>query len=115
MSIMSIQNEYLSGLMERVVRRNPAEPEFHQAVQEVLASLVPVVEAKPEYIKEGVMDCLVEPERIINFRVPWVDDQGKVQVNRGYQGAVQQRHRPLQGRAAVPPLCQRGHHQVPGL
>ena len=67
MSIMSIQNEYLSGLMERVVRRNPAEPEFHQAVQEVLASLVPVVEAKPEYIKEGVMDCLVEPERIIKF------------------------------------------------
>ena len=57
MSIMSIQNEYLSGLMERVVRRNPAEPEFHQAVQEVLASLVPVVEAKPEYITEGVMDC----------------------------------------------------------
>ena len=54
---MSIQNEYLSGLMERVVRRNPAEPEFHQAVQEVLTSLVPVVEAKPEYIKEGVMDC----------------------------------------------------------
>ena len=53
---MSIQNEYLSGLMERVVRRNPAEPEFHQAVQEVLTSLVPVVEAKPEYIKEGVMD-----------------------------------------------------------
>ena len=67
---MSIQNEYLSGLMERVVRRNPAEPEFHQAVQEVLTSLVPVVEAKPEYIKEGVMDCLVEPERIIKFRVP---------------------------------------------
>ena len=64
---MSIQNEYLSGLMERVVRRNPAEPEFHQAVQEVLTSLVPVVEAKPEYIKEGVMDCLVEPERIIKF------------------------------------------------
>ena len=85
MSIMSIQNEYLSGLMERVVRRNPAEPEFHQAVQEVLASLVPVVEAKPEYIKEGVMDCLVEPERIIKFRVPWEDDQGNIHVNRGFR------------------------------
>ena len=82
---MSIQNEYLSGLMERVVRRNPAEPEFHQAVQEVLASLVPVVEAKPEYIKEGVMDCLVEPERIIKFRVPWEDDQGNIHVNRGFR------------------------------
>ena len=82
---MSIQNEYLSGLMERVVRRNPAEPEFHQAVQEVLATLVPVVEAKPEYIREGVMDCLVEPERIIKFRVPWEDDQGNIHVNRGFR------------------------------
>mgnify|MGYP000379457119 CR=1 FL=1 len=82
---MSIQNEYLSGLMERVVRRNPAEPEFHQAVQEVLTSLVPVVEAKPEYIKEGVTDCLVEPERIIKFRVPWEDDQGNIHVNRGFR------------------------------
>ena len=82
---MSIQNEYLSGLRERVVRRNPAEPEFHQAVQEVLTSLVPVVEAKPEYIKEGVMDCLVEPERIIKFRVPWEDDQGNIHVNRGFR------------------------------
>ena len=82
---MSIQNEYLSGLMERVIRRNPAEPEFHQAVQEVLTSLVPVVEAKPEYIKEGVMDCLVEPERIIKFRVPWEDDQGNIHVNRGFR------------------------------
>ena len=82
---MSIQHEYLNGLMERVVRRNPAEPEFHQAVQEVLASLVPVVEAKPEYIKEGVMDCLVEPERIIKFRVPWEDDQGNIHVNRGFR------------------------------
>ena len=81
---MSIQNEYLSGLMERVVRRNPAEPEFHQAVQEVLTSLVPVVEAKPEYIKEGVMDCLVEPERIIKFRVPWEDDQGKAPTKAAY-------------------------------
>ena len=72
---MNIQHEYLNGLMERVIRRNPAEPEFHQAVHEVLTSLVPVVEARPEYITEGVMDCLVEPERIIKFRVPWEDDQ----------------------------------------
>ena len=64
---MNIQHEYLNGLMERVIRRNPAEPEFHQAVHEVLTSLVPVVEARPEYITEGVMDCLVEPERIIKF------------------------------------------------
>ncbi len=82
---MSIQNEYLSGLMERVIARNPAEPEFHQAVSEVLESLVPVVEARPEFIKEGVMDSLVEPERIIKFRVPWEDEQGNIHVNRGFR------------------------------
>ncbi len=82
---MRIQNTYLSGLMERVVARNPAEPEFHQAVGEVLSSLVPVVEARPAYITEGVMDCLVEPERIIKFRVPWEDEQGHIHVNRGFR------------------------------
>ena len=82
---MSIQNEYLNGLMERVVRRDPAEPEFHQAVREVLTSLAPVVNARPELITEGVMDCLVEPERTIKFRVPWEDDQGRIHVNRGYR------------------------------
>ncbi len=83
--MMRIQNEYLNGLMERVVERNPAEPEFHQAVGEVLESLVPVVEARPEFITEGVMDCLVEPERIIKFRVPWEDEQGRIHVNRGFR------------------------------
>ena len=82
---MSIQNEYLSGLMERVVARNPAEPEFHQAVSEVLESLVPVVEARPEFVKEGVLESLVEPERIIKFRVPWEDEQGNIHVNRGFR------------------------------
>ena len=82
---MSIQNEYLNGLMERVIARDPDQPEFHQAVREVLTSLVPVVEARPELITEGVMDCLVEPERIIKFRVPWEGDDGTVHVNRGYR------------------------------
>ena len=82
---MSFQNPYLDGLMERVIRRNPAEPEFHQAVREVLQSLDPVVTAKPAYITEGVMECLVEPERIIKFRVPWEDDQGNIHVNRGFR------------------------------
>ena len=82
---MSIQNEYLNGLMERVVRRDPGEKEFHQAVREVLTSLAPVANARPELIKEGVMDCLVEPERTIKFRVPWEDDKGEIHVNRGYR------------------------------
>lgn len=82
---MSIPNQYLNQLMDRVIQRNPNEPEFHQAVREVLTSLSPVVDAHPEYIKEGVMDCLVEPERTIKFRVPWEDDQGAIHVNRGYR------------------------------
>ena len=82
---MSIQNEYLNGLMERVIKRDPAEPEFHQAVREVLTSLAPVANARPELIREGVMDCLVEPERTIKFRVPWEDDKGEIHVNRGYR------------------------------
>lgn len=82
---MSLKNEYLSSLMERVIRRNQGEKEFHQAVREVLESLEPVVEKNPEYIEKGVLECIVEPERIIKFRVPWVDDNGKVQVNRGFR------------------------------
>ena len=82
---MALKNEYLKGLMERVEKRNPAEPEFHQAVREVLESLEPVIERRPEFVERGVIESLVEPERVIKFRVPWVDDQGKVQVNRGFR------------------------------
>lgn len=82
---MSLKNKDLAELMDKVVKRNPGEPEFHQAVQEVLESLEPVVEKYPEYLTSGVMDRLVEPERILKFRVPWVDDNGKVQVNRGFR------------------------------
>ena len=82
---MHLQNTYMRELMERVVKRNPAEPEFHQAVWEVLQSLDPVVTTHPKYIKEGVLECLVEPERIIKFRVPWEDDKGEVHVNRGFR------------------------------
>ena len=79
------KSEYLNDLMERVKKRNPGEPEFHQAVEEVLVSLEPVLEKRPEYITSGVLERIVEPERIIKFRVPWVDDSGKVQVNRGFR------------------------------
>ena len=79
------KNAYLENLMETVIKRNPAEPEFHQAVREVLESLEPVIEAHPEYIETGVIDSLVEPERVIYFRVPWIDDNGKPQINRGFR------------------------------
>jgi len=71
--------------MEQVIKRNPHEPEFHQAVREVLESLEPVAERHPEWVKAGIFDRIVEPERQIIFRVPWVDDNGRVQVNRGFR------------------------------
>ncbi len=70
---------------EAVLRRNPGEPEFHQAVHEVLASIAPVLQEHPHYLEDGILERLVEPERQIIFRVPWVDDAGRVQVNRGYR------------------------------
>jgi len=82
---MSIKNAYLAGVMEQVISRNPGEPEFHQAVTEVLESLEPVIEKHPEFEKAGLIERIVEPERMISFRISWVDDAGKVQVNRGFR------------------------------
>ncbi len=77
---------YVDEVIESVVKKNPAEPEFHQAVKEVLESLRVVVEANEEkYRREALLERLTEPERIIMFRVPWVDDNGQVQVNKGYR------------------------------
>ncbi|MEA4912373.1 MAG: NADP-specific glutamate dehydrogenase [Oscillospiraceae bacterium] len=80
-----MKNEYLNRVYETVCKRNPDEPEFKQAVYEVLESLEPVVEKNPVYEKNGIVERIVEPERFIQFRVSWVDDSGKVQVNRGYR------------------------------
>ena len=71
--------------IEIAAKRNPGEPEFLQTVEEVLTSIEPVLEAHPEYVEAGLVERLIEPERGISFRVPWVDDNGKVQVNRGYR------------------------------
>ena len=76
---------YVESVYESVVRKNPGEPEFHQAVKEVLESLAPVVAKHPEYEAAGLLERIVEPERVIMFRVSWTDDAGKVQVNRGYR------------------------------
>lgn len=77
--------QYVENVYETVKRRNPGEPEFHQAVKEIFDSLIPVFVKEPRYIKEAVLERIVEPERMITFRVPWCDDQGNVQVNRGYR------------------------------
>ena len=77
---------YTEEVYERVVAQNPNEPEFHQAVKEVLDSLKVVIDKNEEkYRKLSILERLVEPERIISFRVPWVDDKGVVQVNKGYR------------------------------
>ena len=80
-----LTKEYLKRVYDGLAQRNANEPEFLQAVREVLESIQPVVEKHPEYDNAGLIERLVEPERIITFRVPWVDDAGKVQVNRGYR------------------------------
>ncbi len=82
---MALTNEYLKNILETVKKRNPGEPEFIQAVTEVFESIEPVIEKRPDLVEAGVVERLVEPERQIIFRVPWVDDNGKVQVNRGFR------------------------------
>ena len=79
------KSKYLNDVMEMVKKRNASEPEFLQAVEEVFHSIEPVIEAHPEYEKAGLLERIVEPERQIAFRVSWVDDNGNVQVNRGYR------------------------------
>ena len=82
---MALKNQYLIDLLETVKKRNAGEPEFIQAVMEVFTSLEPVVERRPDLVEAGVFERIVEPERQIIFRVPWVDDNGKTQVNRGFR------------------------------
>jgi len=76
---------YTKRVLDQTIKQNPNEPEFHQAMTEILTTLQPYVDARPEYEKAGILERLVEPDRIIMFRVPWVDDAGKVQVNKGYR------------------------------
>ena len=82
---MALKNEYVKRVYENILKKDPYEKEFHQAVLEVLESLEPVIDRHPEYEAESLLERMVEPERIITFRVPWLDDQGKVQVNRGFR------------------------------
>ncbi|HEV8422093.1 MAG TPA: Glu/Leu/Phe/Val dehydrogenase dimerization domain-containing protein, partial [Chthoniobacterales bacterium] len=76
---------YVTELIARVKAKNPAEPEFHQAVQEVAESLALVFDRHPEYVKAKILERLMEPERVIMFRVPWEDDRGEIRINRGFR------------------------------
>src|SRR6266403_4011300 len=80
-----VSGDYMEQVLTLVKTKNPAEPEFHQAVQEVVEFLVPVIEKHPEYRSARILERIVEPERVVMFRVPWVDDHGKVQINRGFR------------------------------
>ena len=82
---MAIKNAYLASVYEKTCKNNPGEPEFLQAVEEVLTTLEPVIEKRPDLVKANIVERIVEPERFIRFRVSWVDDNGNVQVNRGYR------------------------------
>jgi glutamate dehydrogenase (NADP+) len=81
----SFANPALHDAYERAIARNSGEPEFHQALREVLESIEPVIDHHPEYIEAGILERIVEPERQVIFRVPWTDDAGRVQVNRGFR------------------------------
>lgn len=78
-------SEYVKELMTEVIAKNPAEPEFHQAVQEVTESISIVLDRHPEYRAAKILERIIEPERVITFRVPWVDEQGEVHINRGFR------------------------------
>lgn len=78
-------NQIVDEFMVKVIARNPSEPEFHQAVREVVETLVPFIEENPQYKQARILDRIVEPERVILFRVPWLDDKGEIQVNRGFR------------------------------
>ncbi len=105
---MAIQNAYLKKVFAQVEKRDGHEPEFLQAVEEVLESLEPVVEKHPEFEAAGLMERLVEPERVISFRVPWVDDQGKTQVNRGYRVQFNSAIGPYKGGLRLHPSVYQG-------
>ncbi len=76
---------YTAKVLEQAIKKNPGEFEFHQALTEILPTLQPVIDENPAYEKAGILERLVEPERMVTFRIPWVDDKGRVRVNRGYR------------------------------
>ncbi len=80
-----VHDQMVKEFMVKVIARNPGEKEFHQAVEEVVMSLMPFIEENPKYREAKILERMVEPERVILFRVPWVDDKGEIQINKGYR------------------------------
>src|SRR4030043_219134 len=101
-------SDFAKNLMNEVKAKNPAEPEFHQAVQEVADSLALVLDRHPEYRAAKILDRIIEPERVITFRVPWVDDQGEVHINRGYRIEMNSAIGPYKGGLRFHPSVNQG-------
>ena len=106
---------YVDNVIEQVKAKNAEQPEFIQAVTEVLQSLEPVIEAHPEYEQAALLERIVEPERVIMFRVPWVDDNGKVQVNRGFRVQFNSAIGPYKGGLRLHPSVNLGIIKVLGF
>ena len=104
--------ESVDLFLARLKKRDPDQPEFHQAVEEVLRSLWPFLEANPRYLTSGILERICEPERAIVFRVSWVDDEGKVPW---LPYPDEQRHWPLQRWPAFPSVSEHGRSEVPGV
>jgi len=99
---------YIDNLLAHVRRRDPTHTEFHQAVEEVTRSLAPVLERHPHYREERILERMVEPERVVSFRVPWVDDAGRIQINRGYRVEMSSSIGPYKGGLRFHPTVQIG-------
>ena len=106
---------YVQRIIDQVKAKDPDQPEFIQAVTEVMSTLEPVIEAHPEYEEVKILERIVEPERIIQFRVPWVDDKGEVQVNRGFRVEYNSAIGPYKGGLRFNPTVYLGIVEVPGL
>ena len=104
---------YTEKVLAELKQRYPEQTEFLQAATEILGTIQPALDAHPEYEEASLLERFVEPERVIMFRVPWVDDEGKVQVNRGYRVEFNSAIGPLQGRPALQPHGHPRHAEVP--
>ena len=106
---------YVQNVLDQLIKKNPDQPEFIQAATEVLNSLSLVIERNPQYQEAALLERIVEPERQIMFRVPWVDDNGKVQVNRGFRVQFNSAIGPYKGGIALPSLSKPWYYKIPWL
>lgn len=106
-------NEYIENVIKTVEKRDNAKPEYIQCVKEVFRSLEKVIEQHPEYVEDDLLTRMAEPDRLITFRVAWVDDAGKTQINRGYR--VQFKYRPIQRRITLSPECKQFNYVLSRL